>query len=132
MIFKPSFKKFYYSLCEKIREKLFKINISGNEFIIHRDQHVIDSRGNTKRSRDEYMSKNKYKIVLEAGIEHIDKNKPFTITWTTNNKNFAISGKFQGNSRILIFGAIMRSKTPPEKLYAKKGTNRYHLGQITF
>lgn len=128
MKFKEFFNKIF--LIEALKPK-FNIEIDGSEVELTRDYHVRDRRGNSKMPRDAGMSKNKYQKVLSAGLEHIDPSSKFTITWTSNNKNNAISG-FYKNGDIVIFGAIMKSDKKPETLYRKKGINRYHIGNINF
>ena len=125
--------KFKEYLEESKLKSEFTINIGSDEYKVIRDPHVKATRGNTPMPRDASMSANKYQKILSQGLDHIDKTKSFTLTWTnTNNKNNAISGIINDNNEIIIFGAIMKSKSKAESLYKKKGTNRYHLGQIDF
>lgn len=112
----------------------FNLTINNIKYDIIRDKHVMQKRGNSNLNRDAGMSKNKYKIIFEKGIEFIDKRKPFTLTWTTpNKKSNAISGYILNDSNaIMVFGAIIGRKSNPESLYKAKGTNRYHIGEIDF
>lgn len=129
-----NFKDFIHQFLNESKLKpKFEILINSEKFEIIRDYHVRARRGNSPMSRDAGMSETKYSKILNLGLDHIDKTKTFTLTWTSNDKNNAISGKFLGDNKISIFGAIIGQKNKShESLYRKEGTNRYHVGTVNF
>lgn len=80
--------------------------------------------------RDAGMSMNKYKIIIEKALPHMIKDDVYSITWSSNNKNNIISLNKTGLT-IEVFGAIIKSSDPIDKLYVK-ATNRINLGIINF
>ena len=109
----------------------FQLLLDGVDVEIIRNNHLRSSRGNFDLCKDAWMSKKKYKRVLEKGLKNVEPID-FTLTWTSLNCSFAIAGSKKSDDRIIIFGAIMKSKNTPESLYKLKGSNRYHLGDIDF
>ena len=128
----------YLRLNEAVKEKVFKLSIDNIEYIISRESHIFDKRGNDNKPRDFSTSKIKYQAVLEkflniyTTVNTINIKKPVTITWEDKNDKFnAISANINLTSNLIsVFGAIMNSNTPdPSKLYVN-AKNRLHLGKI--
>lgn len=117
-------------ITEALKNK-FNISLYNETVELIRNGHLRIKRGKSVIPKDAWMSKNKYEKILEIGLKHVDP-MDFTLTWTNNNFSFAISGSQKSDTQIVIFGAIMKSKNAPEKLYKLKGANRYHLGEILF
>ncbi len=117
----------FRELFENVKEKEFKTKINGVEYSIIRHYHVRSPRKNSNIPRDSGLSKQKYQIILERGLNYIDASKPFTLTWESNAKNNAISAEFISEKEISIFSAIMKQDKAPEKLFVQY-TNRYHIG----
>lgn len=108
----------------------FTVSISGVDYNIKREYHVRQPRGNMTFPRDAGMSMNKYKIIIEKALPHMIKDDVYSITWSSNNKNNIISLNKTGLT-IEVFGAIIKSSDPIDKLYVK-ATNRINLGIINF
>lgn len=110
--------------------KDFILNITGVDFVIEREFHVRQPRGNTKFPRDAGMSMNKYRIILERALPFMSKDDTYSITGSSNSKNNIISLTRIKNT-FSVFGAIIKSEEPVDKLY-KKAINRINLGVINF
>jgi hypothetical protein len=110
--------------------KDFILNITGIDFVIEREFHVRQPRGNTKFPRDAGMSMNKYRVILEKALPLMSKDDTYSITWSSNGKNNIIS-LTRINNKFSIFGAIIKSEESVDKLY-KKAVNRINLGTINF
>ena len=108
-------------LNEAVKDKQFKIVINDIEYTVIRDNHLIQKRKGDPKSKDFKMTKNKYQEVLQ-NLDKINIEEPFSFTWTINNKSNIISASLK-NKIITIFGAIMNSDKPEEKLYSDV-TNR--------
>lgn len=117
-------------LTESKLPQIFKLKINTKEYNIIRDYHVSTPRSNSKIPRDSGMSKSKYSIILELAFDKMINDGVYSITWTTNNKNNIIS-LTKKDYNINIFGAIIKSETPIDKLY-KKAEKRINLGEIDF
>ena len=109
----------FRELIESVKQNQFNIIVDGKEYLIKRHFHVRDSRENSSLPRDYAMTKSKYAKVFSLSMNKIDKNKPYTITWSSNGKSNAISVEFINDTTISIFSAIMKSDKPESKLFAK-------------
>ena len=108
----------------------FKININSIDYIVKREYHVRQPRGNMNFPRDAGMSMNKYKIIIEKALQYMINDNIYSITWSSNGKNNIIS--LSKSSNIFeVFGAIVKSTDHVDKLYTK-AINRINLGVINF
>lgn len=116
-------------LLESKMKNKFNIEINNVTYRIIRDYHVRQSR-NGYNPRDAGMSTNKYRKIMELSIDNVQDGNTYTITWSDNGKNSAISITRIGYD-INVFGAIIKSKDKIDKLYAV-AKNRINLGEISF
>ena len=108
----------------------FKININSIDYIVKREYHVRQPRGNMIFPRDAGMSMNKYKIIIEKALQYMINDDIYSITWLSNGKSNIIS--LSKSSNILeVFGAIIKSTDHVDKLYIK-AINRINLDVINF
>lgn len=108
----------------------FKININSIDYIVKREYHVRQPRGNMNFSRDAGMSMNKYKIIIEKALQYMINDDIYSITWLSNGKSNIIS--LSKSSNIFeIFGAIIKSTDHVDILYTK-AINRINLGVVNF
>lgn len=124
----------YLRLTEAVKEKQFSININNDFYLVSRESHIFDKRGNDNKPRDFKMSKSKYQCVFETFLNsnhNINLKKPVTITWEDDNgKMNAISANINLVTKILaVFGAIMNASKDHKTLYSDI-KNRFHLGEI--
>lgn len=108
----------------------FKININSIDYIVKREYHVRQPRGNMNFPRDAGMSMNKYKIIIEKALQYMINDDIYSITWLSNGKSNIIS--LSKSSNIFeIFGAIIKSTDYVDILYTK-AINRINLDVINF
>ncbi len=124
----------YLRLNEAIKEKQFNIEINDEFYLVSRESHIFDKRGNDNKPRDFKMSKSKYQYIFEIFINsnhNLNLKKPVTITWEdTNGKMNAISANINLVTKILaVFGAIMNASKDHKLLYSDI-KNRFHIGKI--
>lgn len=118
---------------EAIKDRVFKIIILNEEYIVSRESHIFDKRGNDNKPRDFNMSKGKYQKVFELFLNSqnsVNMKKPVTITWEDSNGKYnALSANINHQKKLIaVFGAIMNAKvSDPNKLYFD-AKNRYHIG----
>ena len=106
----------------------FKININSIDYIVKREYHVRQPRGNMNFPRDAGMSMNKYKIIIEKALQYMINDDIYSITWLSNGKSNIIS--LSKSSNIFeIFGAIIKSTDYVDILYTK-AINRINLDVI--
>ena len=58
----------------------FKININSIDYIVKREYHVRQPRGNMNFPRDAGMSMNKYKIIIEKALQYMINDDIYSIT----------------------------------------------------
>ena len=124
----------YLRLTEAVKEKQFDIEINADIYLVSRESHIFDKRGNDNKPRDFKMSKSKYQRVFETFLNsnhNTNLKKPVTITWEDDNgKMNAISANINLVTKILaVFGAIMNASKDHNSLYSDI-KNRYHLGKL--
>ena len=126
MIYDKTFKE-YLEESTKIPND-FKININSIDYIVKREYHVRQPRGNMNFPRDAGMSMNKYKIIIEKALQYMINDDIYSITWLSNGKSNIIS--LSKSSNIFeIFGAIIKSTDYVDILYTK-AINRINLDVI--
>lgn len=108
-------------ITEAVKDKQFKIVINDEEYTVIRDKHLTQKRNGVPKPKDFNMSKQKYEVALQ-NLDKINIKEPFSFTWRVNNKSNIISASIKDKT-ITIFGAIMNSDKPEEKLYSDV-TNR--------
>ncbi len=119
----------YLNLHESIKEFEFVITIDDIEYKVIRDWHLTQKRTGDNKPKDYNMSKAKYTRIFEQALKsNMDLSKPFSITWSSNNKNNIISAVMK-KGIFEVFGAIMNSKIDAQKLY-KVALQRLHLNKI--
>lgn len=112
---KYSFKEYFIS--EAVKEKEFTVSIDNKEYDIVRTEHLRQKRKGDSKPKDFKMSKEKYRLIIEQILKsNLDISEPISVTWVNNDKNNVIALQFK-NNKFFIFGAIMNSDKPDEKLY---------------
>ena len=124
----------YLRLTEAVKERQFNIEINADIYLVSREPHIFDKRGNDKKPRDFKMSKSKYQHVFETFMNshhYINLKKPVTITWEDETgKMNALSANINSLTKIIaVFGAIMNASKDHNTLYSDI-KNRYHLGKL--